>query len=77
MPRSMWSIIHFICLMCCFKEFVSQPLHNLITSRFCFCFVSVDDYFLCVENGRAATASLSAFFRKNFQQSQGASSKAG
>ncbi|EFH67756.1 hypothetical protein ARALYDRAFT_891796 [Arabidopsis lyrata subsp. lyrata] len=29
--------------------------------------MSVDDYFWCVENGRAATASLSAFFRKNFQ----------
>lgn len=70
-------VSYILFVMCCFKEFVYQPLHNLITSRSCFCFVSVDDYFLCVETGRAATASLSAFFRKNFQQSQGASSKAG
>ncbi|XP_010541255.1 PREDICTED: exosome complex exonuclease RRP46 homolog [Tarenaya hassleriana] len=43
--------------------------HGIITST-TYGVMSVEDYFLCVERGQAASASLSAFFRKNFQQSQ-------
>ncbi|CAN6984571.1 unnamed protein product [Brassica oleracea var. botrytis] len=58
-------------------EVEGEPVEHGIITSVTHGVMSVDDYFLCVENGRAATASLSAFFRKNFQQSQGASSKAG
>ncbi|KFK33969.1 exosome complex component rrp46 [Arabis alpina] len=47
-----------------------EPVEHGIITSVTHGVMSVDDYFLCVENGRAATASLSAFFRKNFQQSQ-------
>nr|VDC66647.1 unnamed protein product [Brassica rapa] len=58
-------------------EVEGEPVEHGIITSVTHGVMSVDDYFLCVETGRAATASLSAFFRKNFQQSQGASSKAG
>ncbi|XP_010503239.1 PREDICTED: exosome complex exonuclease RRP46 homolog [Camelina sativa] len=54
-----------------------EPVEHGIITSVTHGVMSVDDYFLCVENGHAATASLSAFFRKNFQQSQRDSSKAG
>jgi len=66
-------LIHFICVRHVLKNLFLSITASSIILNSCL-FVSVDDYFLCVENGRAATASLSAFFRKNFQQS---SSKAG
>ncbi|CAF2085594.1 hypothetical protein YC2023_071232 [Brassica napus] len=58
-------------------EVEGEPVEHGIITSVTHGVMSVDDYFLCIETGRAATASLSAFFRKNFQQSQGASSKAG
>ncbi|CAH2065238.1 unnamed protein product [Thlaspi arvense] len=47
-----------------------EPVEHGIITSVTSGVMSVEDYFLCVENGRAAAASLSAFFRKNFQHSQ-------
>nr|KJB82886.1 hypothetical protein B456_013G218900 [Gossypium raimondii] len=54
-----------------------EPIENGIITSVTHGIMSVDDYFYCLERGRAASVKLSDFLRRNLQQQSTDSSKAG
>ncbi|GMJ11079.1 hypothetical protein like AT3G46210 [Hibiscus trionum] len=54
-----------------------EPIENGIITSVTHGRMSVDDYFYCLERGRAASTKLSDFVRRNLQQQSTDSSKAG
>ncbi|TYH36002.1 hypothetical protein ES332_D13G234700v1 [Gossypium tomentosum] len=54
-----------------------EPIENGIITSVTHGMMSVDDYFYCLERGRAASVKLSDFLRRNLQQQSTDSSKAG
>ncbi|KAL4326428.1 hypothetical protein GQ457_11G016850 [Hibiscus cannabinus] len=54
-----------------------EPIENGIITSVTHGVMSVDDYFYCLERGRAASTKLSDFLRRNLQQQSTDSSKAG